>query len=366
MSSTLLELQEFIKQDLPVPRKRETTIFDIAGFPHYENVMSSCYAYFLNQEAGHQLSGVFIDTLLQLIEEETGKELAFDTWEANTEVSTNSGKRIDILIAPPEGQAGPQIIIENKIYHWLHNDLLDYWNHCACSDSEKVGVILSLKPENIPDAAEGKFVNILHAEWTEAIRSVLDKLDLDQKYQVYVQDFLTALDNLKTDIIMDDRIRFFFDNCAKINQLIETQNEAHRFIIQQLRATADKLRFVFSGAAYDYRYVEIPELVGSGVFYTIIFNNLLNEQRTIRVVIEVQAKVRHRVPEFDEATSNLVEQLGLLSKPHEHKGAWLHYVGKDYTFTVNEMDNFCESLANYIRTDFQPVMNMISKILKQQ
>lgn len=366
MSEIATNIREFVRIDPPSIKERETTIFDIAGFPHYENVFSRCYAYFLNPEVGHQLSGVFLDSLLQIIKVKTGKELLFDSWEVTTEVSTKSGKRIDVLVSQPNTLHGPHIIIENKINHWLHNDLQHYWDHCESPEEFKVGVVLSLKSEIIHGKMKGKFVNILHTEWLDSIRANLDMAYLNQKHKIYILDFLTALDNLKTDNIMNESVRFFFENADKVNRLIETQNAAHQYIIRQLRTVANKLGFTFSGSAYDYRYIEVPEMVSSGIFYTIIFDNLLNEKRTIRVVLEIQERSRHFVPEFDIATKQLTESKSLLKKTREHKGAWLHYIAKDYAFNLDEMNNLGEYLANYIRTDFQPIMDQICQVIRNK
>lgn len=366
MSFLKEEMDEFVKKPLPLVQKRQKTFFDIAGFPHYETVMSRCYAYFLSSESGDQLSGVFMDALLQLIKKQSGKELLFDKWEVTPEVTTNSGNRIDILITSPENSTGPCIIIENKIYHWLDNDLNDYWNYSKSAVEQKIGIVLSLFKQEIPDEVKGKFINILHSEYIESVLAALDKSLIESKSLLYLEEFFTSLNNLKTDEVMNEQTLFYLNNLETVNKIVDTKFAASNYVIQQLKVAAEKLSYVFSGNAYEYRYIEVPELIGSGIFYTITFNNLFTSQRSLRVVIEVQEKVRRLVPEFNNEVLETSKKLGLLIEPQQRQNSWLHYVGKDYSFSIEEMKNLGELLAEYVKRDFEPVMKGITKVVLRQ
>ena len=82
----------------------ETTFFDIAGFPHYERVISNFYAYYLNPEAAHGLGDLFLSSLHALIlEKQPGKLILEDTINCyiEQEVLTSNGKLIDLVVHEP-------------------------------------------------------------------------------------------------------------------------------------------------------------------------------------------------------------------------------------------------------------------------
>ena len=62
-------LDEFLKKPLPDVPEEVWTFLDIAGFPHYENVISNIYAYYLDQENKHGFGRLFLDALINTIKE---------------------------------------------------------------------------------------------------------------------------------------------------------------------------------------------------------------------------------------------------------------------------------------------------------
>ena len=139
------------------------TFFDIAGISHNENAWSDIYAYFFAPNNPHNLGKTFIDCLIRLIKEKNNHTHRFDLPESVSnvnvyrEVATKKDGRIDLLIFADDNA----IIIENKVYHNLTNDLGDYMQLVQNYGNKRIGVILTLNPIHV---SNDRYVNITHHE----------------------------------------------------------------------------------------------------------------------------------------------------------------------------------------------------------
>src|SRR5215213_7278939 len=120
----VIEIFNDLHLSIPISPARQRTFFDISGFPLYENVISNWYSYFLKQEEDHGLGNLFIRTLLKL----TGFNQELNEFIVEREVMTHKGNRVDLVIIGKGADDGKYVIIENKINHWVNNDLEDYWD----------------------------------------------------------------------------------------------------------------------------------------------------------------------------------------------------------------------------------------------
>lgn len=176
----LTTLQSFLNQnDIPTIKGKPKTFLGIAKQPHYENVLSNIYAFYFDTNEVHKLKDLFIKSLLELINATAlAKEgvvfESFLNFEIITEYGTKNQKRIDVLLQNNE-QA---IIIENKVYHELNNDLEEYYNEIKVTD--KIGIVLSLQP--ISDIKHKYFINITH---TQLVNKVLQNLG---NYMLHAND----------------------------------------------------------------------------------------------------------------------------------------------------------------------------------
>ena len=123
------------------------SIFDVAGYPRYENVSSNVLAFFFDPNSEHGLGKLFYSCLMNLAGANEARPDSAQSFRVRREVSTNKGKRIDILI-----RTDSQIIaIENKLDAPVDNpldeysDALDEW--AKPNQLEIVKIILSLKEE---------------------------------------------------------------------------------------------------------------------------------------------------------------------------------------------------------------------------
>jgi len=152
---------EFLKLDVPL-----ITFQEIAGYPNYENVLSNIYKFFLEFDH-HGLEDLFLQALDDCFNEEV---VLMEECYVHREYYTKNGGRIDLVLSNSEDieKASQIIIIENKIFHQLDNDLEDYWNTFS-EVKQKTGIVLSLKPLQIALP----FLNITHDVWMEKVKSRL-------------------------------------------------------------------------------------------------------------------------------------------------------------------------------------------------
>ena len=152
--------------------KKQTTFFDVAGFPHYENVASNILRFFLdtNNDGYHCFGNVWLTSIIdsynqsQYVKEQI-PVAGYFTEIVERERLTEDDKRIDLFI-----DCGPYVlIIENKIYADVYNDLNSYrkmaQNYVDATGGKKkvIGIVLSLFPvKDNKNLIENDFVNIVY------------------------------------------------------------------------------------------------------------------------------------------------------------------------------------------------------------
>lgn len=191
---------------------------EISGYPHFENVCSNILRFFLDTSEIHGLHNLVLKSLLQSIGEYELANQLTETVAVRREETTIAGKRIDIVVECD----GLVIAIENKIYHWLHNDLEEYHRHIGftkSTTSKKLLIVLSLRPENIQT---GNFKNLTYEALIPVIRKNLESHIATGKnhYITYLNDFITTIENLYKPIPMNkEMFHFIADNYSAIEQI---------------------------------------------------------------------------------------------------------------------------------------------------
>lgn len=198
---------------LPKVVRKNPSLSELAGYPHYENVMSNILAFFFNSEEVHGFKTLFISSLIHSIGINFDTNL--DTISVEREVMTDNGKRLDILI-----RTNNKIIaIENKIFANLYNDLGDYSNYLRGQlkeNEEEIKLVLSLN--KITDAREkakmddSGFMNVSYTEFTQEIKNRIG-LYFEQgnpDYLVHIKDLIKTVENLINPISMNQAVVEFF------------------------------------------------------------------------------------------------------------------------------------------------------------
>ena len=219
--NTMKYFESILKEFEEIPDEiKSASIFNIAGYPHYENVASNILAFFFNPNNEHNLGSLLLDSLLEVINKEL---LDTSTIIVNREVSTDSGGRLDILV-----ESEKQIIgIENKIFHWLANDLEDYSktinNLGKADDKDIVKIILSIREEN----PKHDFQCITYNDFLLKIKENLGKYAsaASQKWLLYLLDFMQTINELQGgNMDFDEKDKFFIENTDRVNNLLIARN----------------------------------------------------------------------------------------------------------------------------------------------
>ena len=192
-------LKEF--NNLPKKTPRDESFISICGFPSREKVSSNILAFFLDTHREHNLKNLFVKSLLESVGLNANDYP--EDFESETEVYTKNGKYIDLLLYSEQ----INIVIENKIYADLYNDLDDYYERAKEGKDEPVGIVLSLstiEESKKPNGSEKyKFVTYrdFFSKVKENIWNYLEKAN--QKYIPFLLDYFYNIENLERGENMD-------------------------------------------------------------------------------------------------------------------------------------------------------------------
>ena len=80
-------------------KEKAKTFFDVAGYPHYENVISNILAFFFNTREEHGLKDLWLKSLLDCYNYKAKMNICLGEFEdIEREHSTEENKRLDIII----------------------------------------------------------------------------------------------------------------------------------------------------------------------------------------------------------------------------------------------------------------------------
>lgn len=269
------------------------------------------------------------------------------------EVRTDAGNFVDLLVSGSGEDENNAVVIENKINHHLHNDLSDYWNSAPGDDDSKVGILLTLNAHHIPGDVKGKFVNVRHRDWIDAVIQASSNYQLNTEQQVLLSNFHHAIINLSQNLTMNEQVLFFLNNIKAVNDIAQTRHQAWLHVTSQINSAAAQLGYSVGGTRSEhYRTLHIPKV--DGVYYTILFHTLLEESQHISIILEINGKVAQMVDQLDaELMSDLeaVKDKGLEHRCYR-EGGWIHYLTLTSTIDRQTMANLAEYIATKIQDDF--------------
>ncbi len=262
-------VEEFNK--LPKTRKN---LIEIAGYPSWENVNSNLLAFYLDVENNndeHGFSTLFFDSLLDLLEMKLDKKFVReifneDSFTVQREVITNKNKRIDILLQSKNSK-DCAIIIENKIYADLYNDLVEYWD--SVDSENKIGVILSisnidnvnkiikkLQEEKEEPQDDIIFCNITHKEFVESVSNNLTNhyLNSNDRHLLFLKEYMANINSLyknkEVDMAKDNVLKKFHENKENINKFFEVDNKLSQHVCDSFFEVMKKFGFPAVSESY--------------------------------------------------------------------------------------------------------------------
>ncbi|MCR9098965.1 MAG: PD-(D/E)XK nuclease family protein [bacterium] len=264
--------------DLPEVPKQRKNLIEISGFPRWENVISNFLAFYFDKEEEHGFSTLFLESLLKVYERKLGadvkilqkaldrpdapgnlqkvhkhkkaqqagfsilkEEIQSAEYTVEREQTTENGKRIDILIQDntpeveegkdTESQSSWAVIIENKVYAPLYNDLQEYWNDVQAE--KKIGIILSISGADVTTKPppDGCYVSILHKELIDEVVQNLHGsfLESDDRHLLFLKEYIANINAfyMSTDYtkVREDLLEIFQSKEDEIRDLKKKDKE---------------------------------------------------------------------------------------------------------------------------------------------
>lgn len=233
----------------------DETFISICGYPHYERVASNILQFFIDNKREHNLGNLFIEELLSLVGwtiDDFGEDISVET-----EIQTKKGNYIDIMITGED----KAIVIENKIYAWLYNDLDDYFKFANTKKSSIKGIVLSL---NKQEKYDNRYEYITYDVLINKIKSKLGyyAINANSKYLTFLFDFLSNIENLKRGINMDmEFIKFIRKNEEEVKEINRKLKEVHDQFRNKVKLVNNLvLEMINDSSIKQWPWRELPDL----------------------------------------------------------------------------------------------------------
>ena len=255
-------IKELIKL-LPKTSIGRKNLISIAGYPKWENVNSNLLAFYLDEKEEHGFSRLFLNSLIDIYEtklpgESFQREVYETDFSVEREVTTDNGGRIDLLLreeieAEDENEeisSNWAIIIENKLFANLYNDIADYWKSIKADN--KIGIVLSINPvEILQKNKKGgiKFFNITHGELIEKVKQNLPEfyIDSDDRHLLFLKEYISNVKSYYKDKKdtekMDKTLQLFHTKKDEIEELKKVDLKLLKYVSRSVIDVMDEMGF---------------------------------------------------------------------------------------------------------------------------
>lgn len=358
------DLFKLISLTIPEAKPVELGFLDVVGHTTRENTINNVYRYFLDPKDSPVISKLLLDTLLELIAERYKakgheKELELGDYTVHREYNTGNG-RIDLVLESKKDKCA--IIVEVKVYHWLVNDLADYWRAFDYDDERKAAIVLSLASIRELNTDSGHFISISHSEWLNRTIQKGVPFDMPFKEMLYFKDFVSNMNRLTNSAEMSEGIEFYLTHAEKINKALEVKEEAYEFILKQFRTVAANLGVELYGSDRNWRHIW-DSANNATAYFAVLPEEAINGKGHVMVILEVYSKALPFKNEIWEHINEDIQRLQLekLSKGTAH---YQHIAGKTYTFLPNEYSQLSDRLTEGIKKELEPLRMKVMEFLK--
>lgn len=204
--------------------KQGRTFMEVSGYPHYENVSSNILAFYFDPFAEHGLKELLVSAFLKMAGVEEMPSLGKVT--VNREWGTDEGKRIDLIIDSEAFTIG----VENKIKHWLANDLEQYSEVIDRLGHKKnivIKAVLGLHRIQGTGQLKGGFSSYTYGQLWQQVRAMLGHYisDANPKWVTYLIDFMETITNLTgQNIELQKTDQFFIEHNDLLENMFEMRN----------------------------------------------------------------------------------------------------------------------------------------------
>ena len=370
MSYNYNEIEEFLKLDLPESPEEIDTFLSIAGFPHYENVISNIYAYYFDSENSHGFNDLFLRALFNTIKKHAPLNYNsrfqylenWSSWEVYREESVNA-KRIDILLEENSEEESTFIIIENKIFHELDNPLDIYWSYDKTD--KKIGIVLSMYKEKINHKG---FINITHYQFLEEVKN------LQGQYieKANPRDFLILKDliiNLKQLHNMNENekelLEFYQEHQEKVESVYELRMNVQKSFIDAVSKLGEKDLDLNVRYKNSKNYRGIVDKDYDEILLVFLFDSRKEEddKKSIEIRLELHGDLEKRKEELlgnDDFFKKFKKQ-GINKDDWFHNGSWFSLASKYYSFSDLNYD--LSNLKSIFDEEWKPLIKELKKLL---
>lgn len=162
---------------------------------------------------------------------------------------------------------------------------------------------------------------------------------------------------------MNEEIQFYFQNLEVCNRIYEIGDKAYEFITDQIRIAGEKLGLKNDRKGDYYRCLYDP--LAQAVYYTVTFERVFEEKKSIFIFIELWKEALNYLPEIEQQISKNAQSRGLTLGIREHRGLWKHFAYKEYSIELKDLHNLATVVENNIKTDLEATYLDIKHILQQ-
>lgn len=385
IEATVNKIQKLLAElpDLPTGRKN---IYELAGISSREEVNSNMLAFYLDKQEEHRMGPLFLESLMEL----ACPEQSLTEYEYEVIREHNN---IDILIASRNADPNPEnpeefewaVIIENKIYHILNNNLTGYWNQVNVKQGGfKLGIVLS--PYGQPDSEKLRvnttspvyFVDVKHSDLTEKVKEKLPPyfLEADDRHLLLLKEYISNVESMyrnESQIkTMDDRLKIYQKHFEQINEILSLRHELRDHVINETIRVMETFGFEPANTSTKVQGKLFFRKEGSGHsdFFRIYFSYpTLIDQGKLNVQFELHKDFKKYGSELHglEEFKKLVESSRPLVADKSYGPTFHHVVKyKDFSFQQsNSSNSFFEDLKRRLHQDiFNPENGFFVKCSK--
>ncbi len=231
----------------PIPED-ESTFLDLCHYSgeRFEEICSRILEFYFQPNNKHGFRDLWYRSLCQLISCEYDEAFEMTTRvEEFTYSAEEKQKRIDMILETPSRI----IAIENKIWAGLYNHLNVYKEHVEkkYNQREKKLIVLTARPlwgHELKKVEDNRFDVVLYKDLFEKVRSLIGEYvsNGNQKYLVFMLDFMKTVENRANIMIQTDLDKFFEQYKDDIEKLINQYNKWRNNIFEQQKCKILELK----------------------------------------------------------------------------------------------------------------------------
>ena len=244
----------------PIPED-ESTFLDLCHYSgeRFEEICSRILEFYFQPNNKHGFRNLWYRSLCQLITCEYDDAFKMTTRvEEFTYSADEKQKRIDMILETPSRI----IAIENKIWAGLYNHLNIYKEHIEKTypHLKQSFIVLTAHPLSKVEREKAKqagFEVIGYVKLFNTVKSLLGEYVArgDQKYLVFMLDFMKTVENRVNMIEQPDLDKFLFNNRIMIDSLVKQYNNWKERPIKHLQTKMQELT-----ERYDWKIYQSSDL----------------------------------------------------------------------------------------------------------